>query len=555
MKHSSCGKFAGDSIEMSFFIASYPSAMLTFGFALFYSQITLGWWSPGSWPANLFLLISSAAVLAIGAGLAVYLGGRFFNQVLREANESIILRRLALGGMAVLGGFILIMLFSDLKPAHLIQESDFLNYHLLLPKQFWLKRSWAPVIWSDFEFLHLSNQYGLSYLWLGLPMLNKLPQFLLVTFFILRAWLLCVVLAPRQPFLAGLTGILAFFAFRGVAIQVGTAMLDLPFLYFLAGLALGLVRFLRDEVKSTRWCSLIVGIDLAAYLGQKSFSIIFLAALVLAATALAYALIGKKKLWVVLGRMHLGWVAAPVFLLWFPTAVRSFYFTGDPLYPVFPVLAEMFCQSSRLVGKSCESLSANAHKLFIAVQQYGYGMNPLAFLKSFFLVPLAWDGPSPVNNRFDYPLGLAWYLVWARVATDSFRGSSRTLRRHAMFALLLSGFFYCVWFVGSQQSRWLYPVILALAVSWGVLLENVPPKRRMVYMALTITMLCVNGARVIRSQRHSLACFGESCLASNSRYWEDYHRSCSKDGEEVEIDDRAERGYLNCRIVLGAKSH
>ncbi|MBI3544174.1 MAG: hypothetical protein HY075_12965 [Deltaproteobacteria bacterium] len=535
------------SPDSALLLSSYPSLLLGLGGVLFYSQTLLGWWSPGGAGAALLATLASIALLA-GLCFGVARFSELARATLAEAENGD--ERLAAKVLvALLAGFLLLAFLSALKPAHLVQEGDFVNYHLMLPKQHWLAGSWRPIEWSHFEYRTLLLDYALSYLWVGLPLLNKLPQFVFVLFLALKLWSFFRELGSARPHLTGLVAVLALFASRGVAVQVGTAMLDLPVIYFLVSLALGVLCF--QKRRASGWLSLVFGIDLAAYLGHKSFGIVFFVTF-LFGSEIMLRLLFRRSLLGFARNLRWRWVAVPVVALWGANLARSFYFAGDPLYPLALPLTRRFCDSSRLLSSRCEWIVQMAETIRSDAFAYGYGYGLKGLLKAFLILPLSIGGQSPVNNVFDYPLGLVWYLGWGTLLAAA--AFSRKLRPAALFSGAIAVVFFGLWFMGSQQSRWLYPVLLLFAMTlayfFQAILAGARGRRRAALLASTVAVLgcfvAVNGARVVRSQRWTLGCLGAECLKARAGYYADYTRPCPE--APLELDDVAERGYLNCRI-------
>lgn len=529
----------------AFLTLSLPSFIFGFGFLLFYSQLLLKWWSPASMGALLLSALAILSTLTLTVGALVGLV-EFSKRALIETGSDKLERYGAYAMLAALFGVLAVGAFSASKPTHLIQETDFLNYHLLLPKQHWITASWSPVEWSIFEFRLLAIQYALSFLWIGLPLLNKLPQFLMLVFLLLRIWFLFDLVGTRRPYLAGVGAAVALLAFRGIGIQVGMAMLDLPTLYYLAGIALA-VAYARSDQRpgaSHRLVWFVAGLDLAAYLGHKSFAFAFLGALVVF-VELSLILFFKTGVARVLLRANWLVLLAPVFMFWVPNLARSFFYTGDPLFPLAGPLGKAFCSDARLESVSCADLELLSAYLVSIVGDYGYGHGAAHYLKTFFLVPLAVDGNSRVNNIFDYPLGMIWYLAWGLLAAGLI---TRAFRRESAFFATVGLGFFTLWFMGSQQSRWLYPVLVLLALGLGYWLSSERKPRWLAGLTVAALVMAssVNAARTIRSQRATLGCFGVECLHSDSKLISDYENKCEK--EPVFLQDTNSRAYLSCRV-------
>ena len=532
----------------------YPLVVFLFGIALFYLQITLHWWQPEHYSATLLGFLA-LLTLVFGFALASFQFYHFMQRSLQESNDVKV--RLLLFAMALV---VLVGLFSSLKPTHLVQESDFINYHWLLSKQPWFTGTWSPLSAHPYEFLHVVPQLGLSFLWVAVPLFNKIPQFLFFLFLLLRLWALPLLLGLRRPYISGLLIVVCFLSFRGVAIQVGMAMLDLVNCYFLISVVSHWLWFQQNAIqkKYCGWYTVFFGGALAGYLGHKSFGIILtLAILFLFYIAGKFILRARTKMSPQQYYVHV--VLLVLAVVWLPSLLRAAYYTGDPFYPVFPALSERYCNDAHLdASVNCAALVKRSHGLRSTVNNYGYGHTIKSYLQAFCLVGFAEKGS--VNNRFDYPLGFMWLFLWFVVLVGIM---NERVRRVSFFFGFVGFGYFTIWFLGSQQSRWLYPVVMLLSVYVGVLYSKnyLPPNCCLPWrkihtsiaasgLALALSaFLVVNALRTIRSQWNTLACFGVRCLESNPRYWADVHETC-ENGQLVFIHDTHERGYIPCGVVL-----
>ena len=99
-----------------------------------------------------------------------------------------------------------------------------------------------------------------------------------------------------------------------------------------------------------------------------------------------------------------------------------------------------------------------------------------------------------VNNEFDYPLGLPWllFVILAIAAGLEFR-KTRALPGVLILALL----FWAIWWMGSQQSRWLYPT---LTLGWLGTLHI----QRKINPTLIFSVLLVSGVLCLLSEKNAL---------------------------------------------------
>ncbi len=341
-------------------------------------------------------------------------------------------------------------------PPHLMQEADAINYHMSLPKQHLLSGSLSHISWSAADLWPLIVQWGFSPWWFSTSIYNKIPQFLcaLWVFFILFS--LSKKHPPHDegeqgsekssaPLLKWIPA-LAVFSSHGIVIQLGTAMFDLTNLYFL----LAFLHALQSQRKV--WAAL----HLALYISAKSFH--------LPQVILMSGFLGITYLWLDSNKLKfflknnksfliLSMVFSSVLLL------RTFYVSidraGSPLFPFF--VCKIFPNVSGCQGESGISILESAKQLAGIRDAYGEGRTLIGFLKHLFLLAIPTEG---VNNRYDYPLGLPW-LIWITLLIFSIPNWIK--QRKISFYFFLAIGFWVVWWIGSQQSRWLYPV---LALGW-----------------------------------------------------------------------------------------
>ncbi len=115
-------------------------------------------------------------------GLCIY---RYQNNILFVKKILDFFKELDLGAKVLIGIgsflslFILgIVFYSSLFPPHLVQEFDFLNYHVTIPRQHLITHSFAHLPWSSADLYLMPVQFALTPFWLCTKLLNKLPQFI-----------------------------------------------------------------------------------------------------------------------------------------------------------------------------------------------------------------------------------------------------------------------------------------------------------------------------------------------------------------------------------------
>lgn len=142
-------------------------------------------------------------------------------------------------------------------------------------------------------------------------------------------------------------------------------------------------------------------------------------------------------------------------------------------------------------GTAGENIRESAKQHLDTRDSYGNGRGFTAFFKHLWRVAVPTKG---VNNEFDYPLGLPWLIGIFLLAVSLILGfHEKRVTPESAVALA----FWAVWWAGSHQSRWLYPV---MAFAWlgtmGI--------QRMVRQRIFLGALMVSAAFSLISQGRSL---------------------------------------------------
>ena len=362
----------------------------------------------------------------------------------------------------------LVAFWESLYPPHLNQELDALNYHMTLPRQHLFRGNFDWISWSVADLWPMPLQFGLAPAWFMGNTLNKWPQF----FAVLNAFFLLLALGragDESKSWRGWIPALAVFTTHGVMIQLGTAMLDLTILYFTIAALHSLIR------RRVFWTS----IHLAVLFTSKAFNPIQMS-IIIVFTLVAIFVLHRKtgakvpaeyssKESIKFLKKSLVWTG----LLSLVILSRSIYlglkYVGTPMYPF-------------LVSASASpGILAGAASHLRTRTDYGYGHGFVAFLKHFWLVSVP---THQVNNVYDYPLGLAWLFMLILLFSACLRwwkSGGKTISVPGVLAMA----FWITWWMGSHQSRWLYPVI---ALGW---LSTLGEQRRMQTFILTGS-LCVS---------------------------------------------------------------
>lgn len=141
-------------------------------------------------------------------------------------------------------------------------------------------------------------------------------------------------------------------------------------------------------------------------------------------------------------------VVLPCGLLMLPWLIKSAWYTGNPVYPLF----------TRVFGGS--DWNPNLERQFVEwLHAYGAGRSVVDYL----LLParvILQGGPSA--RHFDGSLAAAWIVLVPAVALAAWK--DRLVRRLAGSA----GLFFIYWAVASQQMRLLIPAVLLMALAVGL---------------------------------------------------------------------------------------
>jgi hypothetical protein len=391
--------------------------------------------------------------------------------------------------------FVLIVLgcafVASLFPPHLMQETDALNYHYTLVRQHLILHSFKLIPWASADLFLLPIQFAFAPYWFVTDLPNKFPQFLFViglaAMVVRLAQALNVFIRKEQ---LGIV-LLAFMASHNVGIQMGTAMLDLVLTYlFLAALD----SFLRGRV-------VMSAIEFAFYFWSKPFvplqTILIFGLLACLIIVWRRTFKGKIVLSFEWSRLI---VAKSVFVhwsVWFllmsaliagPFIAKSLYYANTPLYPFAPGMIKVNRQIDESSSSWQNLVKASAAHLG-ARDWYGSGRSLKELVKHFWIVAVP---EKNVNNRFDYPLGLPYLLclgpfIWFMI---------QAIQRKELTILgWFVVFYWASWWMGSQQSRFLYiPVLLMMILTFPMPKEHL----RIIVIALFIA-IAFNAMSIFRA--------------------------------------------------------
>jgi len=376
-------------------------------------------------------------------------------------------------------------LYASFFPPHLVQESDALTYHITLPRQHLIRHSFAHITWSTPDLFLLPLDYALSPFELSTLWPNKVIQFVFFAGCLGLVFHLVYLLSGKSVRRSAI-GVLAVMACHGIAIQVGLAMLDLVMLYcFLAFL---------DSFLAGRWA--LAAIEFTFFFWSKAFIPPQMAVIGIMVGIILWGALkrgfshdeipipgprGRKIFITVFLAASLG-VALPYL-------VKSFYYTGSPLYPFGVGFLPPLVQCA---PDHWQSILQRAGECLSEKDRYGHGRSIIAFIKHFWLIAVPEKG---VNNVFDYPIGLIYLL-----ALGPFFGhavSSLKSKKLPLLSLMIM-VWWMTWWWGSQQSRFLLvPICLMIILSISFL-----PRISRILIVLVIMILALEAVSLINAHRH-----------------------------------------------------
>jgi len=420
--------------------------------------------------------------------------------------------KLLLVAMGIASGVILLCAFyASLLPPHLSQEFDALNYHITLPRQHLLLRSFSHISWSTADLYFLPIDFALAPFWLATSLPNKIPQF----FFVLGLFGVCGRLAWRfssGKFWPTILVILAVIGSHNIGIQAGTAMLDITICYlFLAAF---------DSFLNRSIC--LGAIEFGFYFWSKplipvqffvTFVIFILVWLLLrtfgirkSVWATSDDIIKKSK-----GNIRSAIVKGATIFLFVSSVIagpfifKSLRYSGTPIFPIgVGVFRTLSIPQS---PETWEEIKLKAAQLLAYKDVYGSGRSLFEFLKHFWFIAVPEKG---VNNRYDYPLGLMYLLFLGPFLLSFFSSLRQKILPLLSLCVIVS---WGIWWMGCQQTRFLFvPLILMyLAVAVSVRL----PSR--VFLGTMLIAIFLVSTSVYRAHRQDFGQWGYSTLRQKDK--------------------------------------
>jgi hypothetical protein len=324
---------------------------------------------------------------------------------------------------------------------------DAAAYHLALPKRYLAAGGFVEIPLSVYAIWpHATQLLYAPALWLGgAPLATALHT----AFGVLALWTAQVGARvagwPRAGWIAAPLAL----ANPVLLFELGHAYIDLALAFFFCAGVIFSARALRSRIPDPGALAL-AGLCSGACAAAKLNGALLSVALVLPLLPCAAALLRAREYRAV-ARSTLCY-ACPAALFWLPWLARSAWLTGDPLYPLL---------YAQLGGPNWSTELAQRFSAW--QEQIGYGRSFVDYLLLPIRVILA-GGPD--YRHFGGRLGAQWLLL-APLAIALVRRDPL-----ARTALTASGCYFVLWALGSQQARFLIPILPALALASGIALER-----------------------------------------------------------------------------------
>ncbi|MCA9400125.1 MAG: hypothetical protein KC713_00760 [Candidatus Omnitrophica bacterium] len=496
-----------------FVLSHWPSYVLIIGYAVYWLELI--WVNPGNAHTS-----PIASILAGGLLLCSFLSQK--GELLHRSreyrlflkNQSVFYQFFIILGLILIGVILTISLKASLLPPYLKQETDALNYHMMLPRQHLLMGSFAHIPWSMADLYFIPLDYALAPYWLATPLLNKVPQF----FFFLGLVVICCRIGEKLSKKTLLSRIFVLFALFGthmLVIQLGTAMMDIVMTYvFFAAI---------DSYLHKRYR--LSAIEFVFFLWSKSFiplqlGIIAVAMLVLRFAAKKYFAVNKYSWlssvdsWSRKQREQykksclrfIGWVCIGSLCIGGPFIIKSLNYASTPLFPFFTGMIKINKKIDE-TSLSWKSLVRQSDKALNVRNQYGSGREVQDFISHLWLIAVPEKG---VNNRYDYPVGLVYLLCLLPFVVSFYQSwRNKIFTIGGSFVL----FFWAAWWLGSHQTRFLFiPVILMILI---VMTQNRFQRGSM--LVCLILALCLSTVSMVRAHKRAFLQWGHEVLREKDK--------------------------------------
>lgn len=400
-------------------------------------------------------------------------------------------------GILLAGIIVAVGFWASFFPPHLSQETDFINYHIMLPRQHLIQGSFDFIRWTVADLFLIPLDYAVAPFSLATQLPNKWPFFIFFVGMVLMAMSLTWQFS-RKNLLSVMLVLFALLGSHNIGIQTGIAMFDVMMCYlFLAAL---------DSLLNQRW--VLFAVEVAFYFWSKSFLPVQISLIIVCMVLIYYILRWFKitavswdfqnpvaQSWIIefkrQGKTIFGIFLVSSCVMAGPFLAKTLAHAGTPLYP-FAVGSLMINRSIDPDSNHWQSLLRNAEYMVHDVKDdYGHGRSPVHFLKHLWLVAVP---EKDVNNAFDYPLGLIYLLVLGPFIRNVFLSLRK--REFAVLPLFVI-VFWAAWWMGSQQSRFLFNPLLIMIIT----VFSSVSKPSIVLRGCLLLALAINAISVVRAHQ------------------------------------------------------
>lgn len=417
---------------MSPFVLYWPMVLWALGFIEFHLTVFFGPRNGHTLGMSLWIALAVLLVALWRSRKATLRVAGMLAGEVRRAPALFWLLSAVQAGMFVLAGY------EAHFPPHWPQEGDAINYHMALPRQhlFWGSLQHLP--WSAADLWPMALQFGFAPVWFMGASINKWPQL----FGALWAFGMILALGRKKAEhnFSGWIPALALFTTHGVMVQLGMAMLDLTNLYLL------LAAWHAAVQRRPFWWA----VHVALYAATKAFHPAQAGILVLA--VLGYSAIFNRAGLTRNPRQLVSGAVLAIVLFCLVMARSVWVGVERAGTPIFPFFTCMYSSVTNCQGEAGQAIRSTTASQFGTIDGYGLGRGAGAFVAHLWRISVPALGT--VNNVYDYPLGLTWVLLLVLLAAsvpDWIR--AKIPPPEVVLAVVL----WVLWWVTSQQSRWLYP--------------------------------------------------------------------------------------------------
>jgi len=504
-------------------ITHLPTIILLVGYPVYWLELYLLNANKGrtSWLAWFIFLFIALAII-IKDRKSIYVFFKWFR--MKWISQDSWARWFSNINLIIILAVLLITLYATLLPPHLSQEFDAINYHLTIPRQHLITGSFSHIRWSSADLFLLPIDFALAPYWFVGSLPNKFPQFL----FLIGLVLVSVSLVRRLSrcdFASICLIVLAIFGSNFIAIQMGTAMLDIAVCYlFIAAID----SFLSGNI-------IMATVEFVFFAWSKPFifpQVFIITALTLISWKL-YVVLGPKYLKLgfeetgsaqnksnYIGTLKKAILPFVIFsiIIGGPFLLKSTYYSGTPLFPFAPGIINV----NNKIDKNSDywkSMLTSSSEHISTKDGYGHGKSLGAFLKHFWLIAVP---EKNVNNSYDYPVGLMYLLFIGPFLYMLF--SSFKKKEFSILSVFII-FYWLSWWFGSQQTRFLYiPFILMMIIVSSAKIKQSKIFIFAVTISVLLTGLSVFGANkgdFFKSREDILRAKDREILQLNKQYSEE----------------------------------